>query len=244
MKNKKRLDQFLVEKGFFEQRSRARAEVMAGKVMLDEKICDKPGTMVSDSSAIKILSPDNPYVSRGGMKLAGAAEDLPIDFNGKVVLDVGASTGGFTDFILQNGASKVYSVDVGYGQLEWKLRQDPRVINMERTNIRYLKPEDLPEVPDIAVVDVSFISLRKVLPVLIELGVQEIVALVKPQFEAGKEKVGKKGVVRDSSVHQEVLEEIINFAAKLNLEAQGTVPSRLKGPQGNTEFFVYWKKGG
>ncbi len=239
---KKRLDVLLVERGLFAQRNRARAEIMAGSVLVDGQRCDKPGTPVAETSEITLLPAGNPYVSRGGLKMAGAVEDLGYTFNGKVVLDAGASTGGFTDFALQHGALRVYAVDVGYGQLDWKLRRDPRVMIMERTNVRYLQREDLPEVPDVAVVDVSFISLTKILPALVDVGIPEIIALVKPQFEAGREKVGKKGVVRDPAVHTAVLAKIKEFAAGLGLKTVATVPSRLQGPQGNTEFFTYLQR--
>ncbi len=237
---KKRLDLLLVEKELVAHRNRARAEIMSGNVRVDGKVCTKPGTNVSPSSEIEILQGKNPYVSRGGLKLAGAAKDLGFYFQHKVVLDVGASTGGFTDYALHEGALKVYAIDVGYGQLDWKLRQSSRVVTMERTNIRYLKPEHLAEVPHIATVDVSFISLQKVLPVLVHVGIPEIVALIKPQFEAGKDKVGKKGVVRDPAVHREVINEIERYAAGLDLLLIGTTVSCLKGPQGNTEYFMYW----
>ncbi len=237
---KKRLDLFLVEKGLVAHRNRARAEIMCGNVRVDGKVCTKPGTNVSSSSEIEILQDESPYVSRGGLKLAGAAKDLGFNFQSKIVLDAGASTGGFTDFALHQGALKVYAIDVGYGQLDWNLRQSSRVVVIERTNIRYLKPEHLAEVPDIATVDVSFISLQKILPVLAHVGIPEIIALIKPQFEVGKDKVGKKGVVKDPAVHREVIKEIENFAAGLNLQLMGTTVSCLKGPQGNTEFFMYW----
>lgn len=242
MAEKKRLDTVVVDKGLIFPRSRARAEIMAGNVLVDGKVCDKPGTPVNPAAEVALLAGKNPYVSRGGLKLAGAYEDLGLSFKDKIILDAGASTGGFTDFALQNGASKVYAVDVGYGQLDWKLRQDSRVVNMERTNIRYLRKEDLHETPCMALADVSFISLQKVLPVFNSIGIAEIVLLVKPQFEAGREKVGKKGVVRDPEVHHQVLDDIKNFAGKLNLQTLGSTPSRLKGPQGNIEFFLHLGK--
>ncbi len=187
-----------VEAGIFTHNHRARAEIMAGNVLVNGLVCDKPGTMVPVESKISLLPVSNPYAGRGGLKIEGAAGDLGFNFEGKVVLDAGASTGGFTDYALRHGAVKVYAVDVGYGQLDWKLRQDPRVVNMERTNIRYLHREALGEIPDIATIDLSFISLKKAIPVLVEIGIPEIVVLVKPQFEAAREKVERGGVVRVS----------------------------------------------
>ncbi len=239
-KKRKRLDILVVESGLVSHRNRARAEIMAGNVLVNGLLCDKPGTMVAAESEISLLPGRNPYVGRGGLKIEGAAADLGFSFEGKTVLDAGASTGGFTDFALRHGAVKVYAVDVGYGQLDWKLRQDPRVVNLERTNIRYLRKETIGEVPDIATVDLSFISLKKVLPVLTEIGIPEIIALIKPQFEAGREKVGKKGVVRDPEVHRQVVNDIIEFGKSRGLELKGVAPSRLKGPRGNIEFFVYF----
>ncbi|NLI69906.1 MAG: TlyA family RNA methyltransferase [Firmicutes bacterium] len=240
MVKKKRLDILAVDAGFFTHSRRARAEIMAGNVLVNGLVCDKPGTMVPVESEIALLPPENPYVGRGGLKIEGAARDLNFSFEGKVVLDAGASTGGFTDYALRHGAAKVYAVDVGYGQLDWKLRQDPRVINMERTNIRHLRREDLGEIPDIATVDLSFISLKKVIPVLVEIGIPEIVVLVKPQFEAARGKVEKGGVVRDPEVHQQVVNDIIEFGESLGLEHGGMARSRLKGPRGNLEFFLYF----
>ncbi len=239
MVEKKRLDILIVDQGLIAPRSRARTEIMSGKVLVDGRVCDKPGTLVKLTSTITLLPGKNPYVSRGGLKLEGAFEDLTLSFKDKIVLDAGASTGGFTDFALQQGALKVYAVDVGYGQLEWKLRQDSRVVNMERTNIRYLNKEDLAETPHIALADVSFISLKWVLPVFSHIGIPEIVVLVKPQFEAGRENVGKNGVVRDPEVHRQVMDNIRNFAAELNFKIRGTAASRLKGPRGNIEFFLH-----
>lgn len=219
---------------------------MAGLVLVDGERVDKPGTPVPLDAEIRILGEAVPYVSRGGLKLEKALREFNISLQGKVVLDIGASTGGFTDCALQHGAQKVIAVDVGYGQLAWKLRQDPRVINMERTNVRYLQPEQLPELPEVITVDVSFISLALVLPVAAELlktgGI--IIALVKPQFEAGREKVGKRGVVRDPQVHREVLQKIISTAQELNLALAGITFSPLKGPEGNIEYLLLLQKNG
>lgn len=230
----------MLERRLFDCRSRARSEIMAGKVLVNGVVCDKPGTFVRDEARIT-LSPGNPYVSRGGLKIAGAARDLGFNVRNKTVLDSGSSTGGFTDYALQNGALKVYAIDVGYGQLAWKLRNDKRVVVMERCNIRYLRREQLEDIPDLALLDLSFISLKKVLPALVDIGIQEIVALVKPQFEAGKEMVGKKGVVRDPLVHVRVLEDLLDFGRKAGLREAGVTFSHLKGPQGNLEYFIYWK---
>ncbi len=241
-KEKKRLDVVLLERGLFSARSRARAVIMAGEVYVNGVRCDKPGTFVTDACKTELRTDPNPYVSRGGQKLAGAAADLGFSLAGKTVVDVGASTGGFTDYALQDGARQVYAVDVGYGQLHWKLRQDKRVIVLERTNARYLKKEDLPARPQTALVDVSFISLRKILPVLTnELGVKEIITLVKPQFEAGPDQVGKNGVVKDPAVYSQVIIAVFSCAYGLGLENLGAVASRLKGPKGNIEYFVRWQ---
>ncbi len=241
--SKERLDAELVKRGFFDARSRAASEIMSGKVLVNGKKCEKPGTRISADAKINLLAPANPYVSRGGLKLAGAYREFGFFLEGKVVIDIGASTGGFTHFALEHGASRIYAVDVGYGQLEWQLRNNPAVVNMERTNARYLLPEDLEELPDLALVDVSFISLEKIIPVLAKLEAGEMVLLVKPQFEAGKEEVGKKGVVRDVQVHREVLRRIIAFGREQGYRLKGAVPSPLPGPQGNVEFFVYLERG-
>lgn len=240
MVEKKRLDILVLESGLVSHRNRARAEIMAGNVLVNGRVCDKPGTMVAAESEVSLLPERNPYVSRGGLKIEGAAADLGFSFEGKIVLDAGASTGGFTDFALRHGAVKVYAVDVGYGQLDWNLRNDSRVVNLERTNIRYLRKETIGETPDIATVDLSFISLKKIIPVLMEIGIPEIIALIKPQFEAGRDKVGKRGVVRDPEVHRQVVNGIIEFGKSLGLKVKGVAPSRLKGPRGNVEFFIYF----
>lgn len=241
---KKRLDVLLVEKGFFPTREKAQGAIMAGLVMVGEEKIDKAGTKVEESASLRILGNHCPYVSRGGLKLAKALEAFPLSLEDKVVLDIGASTGGFTHCSLENGAKKVYAIDVGYGQLAWSLRQDPKVINLERTNIRYLKPEQLEDRGDLATIDVSFISLDKVLPAVIPLLKDrgEIVALVKPQFEAGRSKVGKKGVVKDPLVHLEVLGKVVEKIKELGLSVQGLTFSPIKGPEGNIEFLLYLTK--
>jgi 23S rRNA (cytidine1920-2'-O)/16S rRNA (cytidine1409-2'-O)-methyltransferase len=239
---KRRLDVLLVEKGLTESREKAQALILAGKVLVEGKTVSKPGAFVHPEANIEVKE-GLPYVSRGGLKLEFALKTFGVDPSGKVAIDVGASTGGFTDCLLQHGASKVYAVDVGYGQLAWKLRQDPRVVILERTNIRYLT--SLPELVDLATIDVSFISLRLVLPPVLNLlkPKAEVVALIKPQFEAGREKVGKKGVVRDPQVHREVLESLVDFAQDLGLSTLGLTVSPLLGPEGNVEFFAYWARG-
>ena len=238
---KKRLDILLVEKGLAESREKAKAIIMSGIVYVDGEKEDKAGSNFPENAIIEVRGKTLKYVSRGGLKLEKAMEVFPVELTDKVCMDVGASTGGFTDCMLMNGASKVYSVDVGYNQLAWKLQQDPRVVNMEKTNIRYVKPEDIDERPEFASVDVSFISLSKVLPVLKELLVPggEAVCLIKPQFEAGREKVGKKGVVRDKSVHIEVIENVTSFTAEDGFSIIGLDFSPVKGPEGNIEYLMY-----
>ena len=240
-----RLDAFLVNKGLVQSRERAKALIMAGQVYIDNQKCDKAGMMVDDEkTAVEIRGEQLKYVSRGGLKLEKAMQEFPITLEGKVTMDIGASTGGFTDCMLQNGARKVFAVDVGYGQFAWKLRQDERVVNMERTNIRYVTPEDIGEKIDFASIDVSFISLKLVLPVAKNLTGDEgeIVALIKPQFEAGREQVGKKGVVRDINVHYEVVKKTIDFAREIGLYPAGLSYSPIKGPEGNIEYLAYLKK--
>lgn len=243
MSDKERLDVLLVEKGYFNSREKAKRCIMAGIVFVDQEKIDKPGTKVDKSGDILVKKNPIPYVSRGGLKLEKSINNFTINLNNKICLDIGASTGGFTDCMLQNGASKVYSIDVGYGQLDWKLRQDPRVTSMERTNIRYVTKDDIESLADFASIDVSFISLKLVLPVVKELlnlnG--EIVALIKPQFEAGRENVGKKGVVRDISVHKKVVKDVINFVSSINLEVIDFTYSPVKGPEGNIEYLLYMK---
>lgn len=241
---KERLDKLIVERGLAPSRERARALVMAGMVVVDEHLAEKPGTSIAVTATIRLKGEVHPYVSRGGLKLEKALEEFKIDVAGMAVMDVGASTGGFTDCVLQRGARRVLAVDVGYGQLAWKLRQDPRVANLEKTNIRYLTADALPEVPDMAVVDASFISLGKVLPAVVALvadgGV--IVALIKPQFEVGRGEVGKGGVVRDSEQHRKVVESIHVLADELGLDARGVTESPIQGPKGNREFLIFLQK--
>jgi 23S rRNA (cytidine1920-2'-O)/16S rRNA (cytidine1409-2'-O)-methyltransferase len=235
---KKRLDILLVERGLVESRQRAQSLIMAGQVLVDDDVVDKPGKQVPNNVQVTIREA-LPYVSRGGIKLEHALDRFEVDVTGKIVADVGASTGGFTDCLLQRGADGVYAIDVGYGQLAWQLRQDPRVIVLERTNIRYL--ESLPDRIDLATVDVAFISLELVLPKVVDLLQRrgEIIALIKPQFEAGREQVGKGGVVNDPAVHRAVLEKVMAWAINDRLRVRGLTPSPLKGPAGNLEFFAY-----
>ena len=241
---KQRLDVLLVEKGLAESREKAKAILMAGIVYVDGNKEDKAGTTFAPDVQIEVKGKTLPYVSRGGLKLEKAMQQFPITLSGKVCMDVGSSTGGFTDCMLQNGAVKVYAVDVGHGQLAWKLRNDPRVVCMEKTNIRYVTPEDIEERVDFSSIDVSFISLTKVLlPVknlLTDKG--QIVCLIKPQFEAGREKVGKKGVVRDRNVHEEVIEMVIAYAASIELYPLALDFSPVKGPEGNIEYLLFLSK--
>ena len=241
---KKRLDILMTERALAPSREKAKAYIMSGSVYVDGQKEDKAGTMFPEEVSIEVRGNTLPYVSRGGLKLEKAMKNFGVSLEGKVCMDVGASTGGFTDCMLQNGAVKVYSIDVGYGQLDWKLRNDPRVVCMEKTNIRYVLPEHLEEKADFSSIDVSFISLTKVLlPVrnlLTDEG--EIVCLIKPQFEAGREKVGKKGVVRDPAVHLEVIEKVIAYAAAIHLEPRHLSFSPIKGPEGNIEYLLHLKK--
>lgn len=239
MKIKKRLDVLLVERGYAETRTKAQAIIMSGLVYVDGQKADKSGVSYEEHVEIEVRSGGCPYVSRGGLKLEKALRDFGVKPEGYVCSDSGASTGGFTDCLLQQGASKVFAIDVGYGQLDWKIRSDPRVVVMERTNIRYVTPEDLGEPLDLSVVDVSFISLKIVLPAiknLLKPGAGQVLCLIKPQFEAGKEKVGKKGVVREKSTHKEVLDSFVELAAELNFKILGLTFSPVKGPEGNIEF--------
>ena len=242
---KKRLDILLVEKGLAESREKAKTIIMSGIVYVDGEKEDKAGSTFPEEADIEVRGKTLRYVSRGGLKLEKAMTSFPIELTGKVCMDVGASTGGFTDCMLQNGAVKVYSVDVGHGQLAWSLRNDPRVVCMEKTNIRYVTPEDIEEPVAFASVDVSFISLSKVLPPLRELMTDEAecVCLIKPQFEAGREKVGKKGVVREKSTHIEVIENVLKFTLGFGFEVLGLDFSPIKGPEGNIEYLMYIKKG-
>lgn len=238
---KERLDVLLVERNLAESRERAKITIMEGLVLVNGQKVDKAGTMIKPDAEIRILGNTLPYVSRGGLKLEKALKTFPITLEGKVMADIGASTGGFTDCSLQNGASKVYAIDVGYGQLAWKLRQDARVINMERTNVRYVTKEDVGELIDFASIDVAFISLTKVLGPVKELlkPSGELVALIKPQFEAGRENVGKKGVVKDPKIHEKVIEEVISFAKEMGFVICGLTYSPVKGPEGNIEYLMW-----
>lgn len=241
-----RLDIYLTQNGLAPSRERAKSMIMEGIVFVDNQKCDKAGEMIKENAVVEIRGNTLKYVSRGGLKLEKALKEFPIDLHDRITMDIGASTGGFTDCMLQNGAKKVYAVDVGYGQLAWSLRNDERVVNMERTNIRSLTRDDIPETPDFASIDVSFISLRLVLPVVKELLSEtgEITALIKPQFEAGREQVGKKGVVRDLSIHIEVIKNIVDFAQGIGLFTEGLSFSPIKGPEGNIEYLLYLKKTG
>ena len=241
---KERLDVLLVEKGIITSRERAKTCIMAGEVFVNGQRVDKVGEKVKVTAEIVYKGKNMPYVSRGGFKLEKAMQEYPITLEGKVCMDIGASTGGFTDCMLQNGARKVFAVDVGYGQFAWKLRVDERVVNMERTNIRYVTVDDLGEKLDFASIDVSFISLKKIMPATISLLKDngEVVALIKPQFEAGREKIGKKGVVRDKEVHKEVVYGIVDYLISQELNVLGVSYSPIKGPEGNIEYLVYFTK--
>lgn len=241
---KERLDVLLVEKGLANSRELAKAYIMAGNVYVDGQKEDKAGTKVAVNADIEVKGSQMKYVSRGGYKLEKAINEFGVQLEGKICLDIGASTGGFTDCMLQNGASKVYAIDVGYGQFAWKLRQDERVVCLEKTNVRYVTHEQVPDEGDFASIDVSFISLTKVLPaVLGVLGSNgQLVCLIKPQFEAGREKVGKKGVVRDINVHREVIEMIVNYVRAQNLGILALDFSPIKGPEGNIEYLIYLDK--
>ncbi|MFC5447970.1 TlyA family RNA methyltransferase [Paenibacillus aestuarii] len=241
--DKERIDILLLEQGYFESREKAKAAIMAGLVFADEEPVDKAGTKISRKATLKVKGAIHPYVSRGGLKLEKALKQFEIDLQGAVMLDIGASTGGFTDCALQNGAEYVYAIDVGYNQLDWSLRNHEKVNVMERTNFRFTKAEDLTgALPTFASIDVSFISLRIILPPLKAI-LQDngsVVALIKPQFEAGREKVGKSGVVRDADVHEEVLHNVLRFAAETGFHLQGLTYSPITGGEGNIEFLGYW----
>ena len=238
MKIKKRLDVLLTERMYAESRAKAQAIIMAGQVYVDGQKADKPGISYEETVEIEVRGDTCPYVSRGGLKLQKALRDFGVDPTGFVCSDSGASTGGFTDCLLQQGAKKVFAIDVGYGQLDWKIRSDPRVVVMERTNIRYVTPEQLGEPLDLSVIDVSFISLKIVLPAIKALlkPTGQVLCLIKPQFEAGRDKVGKKGVVRDPETHKEVLDMFVQLADELNMNILGLTFSPVKGPEGNIEF--------
>ena len=240
---KQRLDQLVYELGYTESRERARTTIMSGLVFVNGNRVDKPGTAVSPDARIEVRGEALPFVSRGGFKLHKALKVFPVDPAGKICLDCGASTGGFTDVLLQHGAAKVYAVDVGYGQLAWKLRTDERVVNLERTNLRYVTGEQIPDPIDLAVMDVSFISIRLIIPALLPLLKPEadLICLIKPQFEAGREDVGKKGVVRDSEVHVRVVSEILAFAENIGLSVLGLDFSPIRGPEGNIEYICHLK---
>jgi 23S rRNA (cytidine1920-2'-O)/16S rRNA (cytidine1409-2'-O)-methyltransferase len=240
-----RLDRLLVERGLAPSRERAQRLVMAGDVIVDDHVVSKPGTEVDDAAVVRLRAAPSPYASRGGEKLAGALDAFGVDPSGRVVVDVGASTGGFTDVGLRRGARRVFAVDVGYGQLAWALRQDPRVAVLDRTNARRLTPELFPEPPDLAVVDVSFISLALVLPAVARVLAPraDVVALVKPQFEVGKGEVGKGGVVRDAAKRAEVVRRVRDTMVELGLTLRGEAESVLPGPKGNREIFLWGAAG-
>jgi 23S rRNA (cytidine1920-2'-O)/16S rRNA (cytidine1409-2'-O)-methyltransferase len=241
---KERLDVLLVEKGFFSSREKAKASVMAGLVYVDGNRVDKAGNMTNPESEFFIKEPLCPFVSRGGLKLSKAIDVFDLDLKGKTAIDMGASTGGFTDCMLQSGAQKVYAMDVGYGQLDWKLRTDSRVVNMEKTNIRYLDKASFPEQVDFISIDVSFISLHLIFPVASALLKDDgqVVCLVKPQFEAGREQVGKGGIVRDKRIHRQVILNVINYAEESNLYPRGLTFSPITGAKGNIEYLLLLTK--
>lgn len=241
---KERLDILLVEKGFFPSREKAKASVMAGLIYVDGNRVDKAGNMTNPDSILFVKEPLCPYVSRGGLKLAKAIDSFDLRLAGKTAIDMGASTGGFTDCMLQNGVIKVYAMDVGYGQLDWKLRTDPRVVNMEKTNIRYIDCVSFPEKVDFITVDVSFISLHLILPVAASLLKEngQVVCLVKPQFEAGREQVGKGGIVRDKAIHREVILNVMNYAEEFKLYPKELTFSPVTGAKGNIEYLLLLTK--
>jgi 23S rRNA (cytidine1920-2'-O)/16S rRNA (cytidine1409-2'-O)-methyltransferase len=242
-KNKIRLDRLLLERGLAASREQAKAFIMAGSVLVADRMVDKAGALVDQDSPLRLKGEGNPYVSRGGLKLKGALEAFGIDVRDRICLDVGASTGGFTDCLLQEGAKKVYALDVGYGQLAWKIRNDERVRVIERTNIRFYDGRAIEEPPEMAVIDTSFISLKLVIPAVLKLLAKDalILALVKPQFEVGRQDIGKKGVVKDPVLHRRVLEEMKAFCRDIPLDVLGECESPILGPAGNKEFFIYLK---
>lgn len=239
-----RLDLLLVQRGLVESREKAKRMIMAGWVKVNNRISDKPGHLIPASSEIALENPSLPYVSRGGLKLEAALDRFSVEVKGKTLVDVGASTGGFTDCLLQRGAEKVIAVDVGYGQLHWKIRQDPRVIVLEKTNIRYLEPEQIKEPLNGAVIDVSFISLKLVIPPVSHLLLDDafIIALIKPQFEVEKDQVGKGGVVRDPSLRKKVVDNLVQFFEEADWHVKGYTPSPILGPKGNQEYLIYLKR--
>jgi 23S rRNA (cytidine1920-2'-O)/16S rRNA (cytidine1409-2'-O)-methyltransferase len=242
--NKMRLDRLLVERGVCQTRERARALIMSGAVIVGDRRIDKAGTLVLSDADIRVKGEDHPYVSRGGLKLKGALNAFSIGVRDLIILDVGASTGGFTDCLLQEGAKKVYALDVGYGQLAWKLRNDKRVVPIERTNIRYFEGAGIEDPIDMATIDTSFISLKLVIPAVLELIKRQdaaILALIKPQFEAGRGEVEKRGVVKNPDIHRKIIEETRNFCRGLGMTVMGVCESPLTGPEGNKEFFIYLK---
>lgn len=241
---KTRLDLLLVQRCLVDSREKAKKMIMAGLVEVDNQISDKPGHLIPVSSEISLKEPSLPFVSRGGLKLEAALDHFPVEVKGKVLMDVGASTGGFTDCLLQRGADKVIAVDVGYGQLHWKIRQDPRVVVLEKTNIRYLGPDQIKGPINGAVIDVSFISLKLVVPPISRLLLEKafIVALIKPQFEVEKDQVGKGGVVRDPSLREEVVTNLVRFFEETGWQVKGCIPSPILGPKGNQEYLVYLKR--
>ena len=241
---KERIDKLVVDRALAPSREKARALIMAGQIVVNDHVAEKAGQMVSVDAEIRLKGEPLPFVSRGGLKLEKALNEFGVDVNGLVALDVGASTGGFTDCLLQRGAAKVIAVDVGYGQLAWKLREDPRVVNLEKTNIRYLEQHALGCIPDLAVIDASFISLDKVLPAVLNLVKNNgiIIALVKPQFEVGKGEVGKGGVVREAAKHRQVIESVASSARALELTVHRVIDSPITGPKGNREFLMLLKR--
>lgn len=241
MKIKKRLDSYLVQANIVENRSQARSVILSGRVLVNKAVVDKAGFFVSETDEVSVIGPAKPYVSRGGEKIAAAYSTFGLDFSGLTIMDVGASTGGFTDFALKNGAKKVFAIDVGYGQFAWSLRQNPNVVILERTNIRNIDANLIPDSIDAALIDVSFISLEKVIDPILPLLAKPalILALIKPQFEAGKQYVGKGGVVKDSAVHASVITKIWAKLDECGLQVKGLTPSPIRGPKGNIEFFIY-----
>lgn len=239
MSPSKRLDQLLVDRGLFDSRSRAHWAIRSGQVIVGDIVIDKPGKLIPTNARIKIKERP-PYVSRGGLKLQAAIKEFGIEIHDKIALDIGCSTGGFTDCLLQNGAKLVYAVDVGYGQLAWPLRNNPKVVLMEKTNARYLRPKDFPKAPQLVTIDVSFISLDKIIPVVKKLLTPggEVIALIKPQFEVGPKKA-KKGVVKDPKIHEEVIEKIKRLVLENGFQPKGVIPSPILGPAGNKEFLMY-----
>ncbi|MDP2862428.1 MAG: TlyA family RNA methyltransferase [Desulfobacterales bacterium] len=241
--NKKRLDIIMHEQGLAQSRERARSLIMAGKVLVNDRIQDKPGFLVAKKDSLALKETDIPFVSRGGIKLEAALTAFGINVNGRICLDVGASTGGFTDCLLKHGAIKVFAVDVGYGQLAWTLRKDPKVVPVERTNIRYMSSEVIPSPVDFVTIDVSFISLKIVVPAVLKFMKNNagIIALIKPQFEVGKGRVGKGGVVKDALLHNEVIKNLSDFFSEAGLNIEGVIDSPILGPKGNKEFLIYMK---